>query len=145
MNTKFCAKIRSFLENIHILVFWVEGYQHLEGVYSFHLQEILCLIYCRLRQYIPWKHWYQPTRLHTIITKNNTICSASPLQHKLQMSSTTHVSLNHTTVIIKKATEHCKHAMLQLEKYAIFVLEIITMPRKIILKKEQHFTFVISV
>ena len=101
----------SFLQNIHILVFWVEGYQHLEGVYSFHLQEILHLIYCRWRQYITLKHWYQPTGLHTIITKNNTICSASPLQHKLQMSSTTHVLLNHTTDIIKKTTEHCKHAM----------------------------------
>jgi hypothetical protein len=66
------------LENIHILVFWVDGYQRLEGAYSFHLQEILHLIYCRWRQYIPLKHWYQPNGLHTIITKNNTICSASP-------------------------------------------------------------------
>lgn len=111
-HTKSGLKTMSPPENIHILVFWVDGYQGLEGVYSFHLQEIFNLVYCRWRQYIPLKHWYQPTGLHTIITKNNIICSASPLQYKLQMSSTTHVLFNHTIVIIKKTTEHCKHAML---------------------------------
>jgi len=100
------------LENIHTLVFWVDGDQHLEEVYSVHLQEIFHLIYYRWKQYIPLKHWYQPTGLHTIITKNNIICSASPLQYKIQTSSTTHVLLNHTIVIINKTTEHCKYAML---------------------------------
>jgi len=44
----------------------VYGYQHFKGMC--HLQLLR-----RFRQYIPWKYWYQPTRLFGAITQKTTI------------------------------------------------------------------------
>jgi hypothetical protein len=42
------------------------GYQHFGEIYCYHL------LPWRYRQYIPPKRWYQPTRLHGVITQKTT-------------------------------------------------------------------------